>query len=101
MPTGVGGPWQNTSVSAEQPSDVYLMTGYDHKLLRLSHQASSALMLRLEVDISGNGDWCLYQRFDVPAGAGLEHRFPQPFHAYWARLVSSQDAVVSAQFQYT
>ena len=40
-PRGVGGPWKDTAVEPGQPSDPYLMAGYDRKTLTVSHDAPS------------------------------------------------------------
>jgi hypothetical protein len=99
-PAGQGGPWKNTSVQADKPSDPYLMTGYDKKALRLSHSLPVGLKVRVEVDITGTGVWVEYRTFDVPAGRGIEHNFPRGFNAYWLRTVSSADGTASAQLVY-
>ncbi len=39
-PQGWGGPWQETHISAGQPSDPFLMTGFDQKVLHLYHNES-------------------------------------------------------------
>ena len=36
-PRGEGGPWKDAAVKAGEPSDPYLMTGYEKKSLTLSH----------------------------------------------------------------
>jgi hypothetical protein len=93
---GDGGPWKDTAVAAGQPSDPYLLAGYDRKSLRLSHDRTSPLEIRVEVDLTGTGLWVLYQTFDVPPGKGLEHLFPTGFNAYWIRATASADAKATA-----
>jgi len=99
-PVGHGGPWKDTRVQAGQPSDRYLMTGYDRKTLTLSHQSNRNVTIRVEVDIDGNENWQTYKAFDVPAGKTVEYRFPDAFGAYWVRTVASQDTIATAQFIY-
>jgi len=99
-PRGQGGPWKDTAVKAGVPSDPYLMTGYDHKILRLGNRQPSAVKVRVEVDITGTGLWKPYATFELPAGKVLAHRFPQGFHAYWLRAVSLTDATLTAQLTY-
>jgi hypothetical protein len=99
-PRGVGGPWKNTAVKANEPSDPYLMTGYDKKSLTLSHDAAEKVTMRVEVDISGTGQWVTYRAFDVPAGKEVKHTFPAEFAAYWVRLIASRDAKATALFTY-
>ena len=99
-PTGQGGPWKDAPVSAGQPSDPYLMTGYDRKTLVLSHRESESVAIRVEVDIDGNGTWKTYRTFDVPAARTIRHHFPDAFAAYWVRTVTSANAVATAQLCY-
>jgi len=97
-PRGEGGPWNNTSVKAGQPSDPYLMTGYDRKTMTLHSDVDT--MIIVEVDISGFGDWVTYQKLPLKAGVPLDHSFAEGFSAYWIRFSSDRDAVTSAQLRY-
>ena len=97
---GDGGPWMNTAVEARVASDPYLFTGYDQKILKLSHQGAGAMSVRVEVDLSGFGDWVIYRVFSVVPGKGVEHRFPTGFNAYWIRTVSLEAGIMSAQLSY-
>lgn len=99
-PRGVGGPWRDSTVKAGQPSDPYLMTGYDRKRLTLSAAGSGPMVIRVEVDVSGDGRWRVYQSFSVAGGGPVEHEFPPQFGAYWVRAVSDRDGVASAVFTY-
>jgi hypothetical protein len=99
-PVGRGGPWKNTKVKAGEPSDPYLMTGYDRKLLHLVHHGRGSVTIRIEVDIDGTGYWRTYESFDVSDHVSVMHRFPDAFGAYWVRAVASKDTVVTAQLTY-
>ena len=95
-PVGKGGPWKETAVKAGQPSDPFLMTGYDRKSLQLS--AADATSVTIEVDITGTGHWQTYKVVDV--ASPVEHMFPDEFQAYWVRFKSSADTVATAQLSY-
>jgi len=99
-PAGVGGPWLDTPVAAETPSDPYLFTGYDRKHLSLSHAASTEVALRIELDITGTGHWRTYRKFDVPAGQTIEHDFPAALDAYWIRAVATRDCTATVRLKY-
>ncbi|MBN2132561.1 MAG: hypothetical protein JW741_23875, partial [Sedimentisphaerales bacterium] len=99
-PTGQGGPWKDTRVRAGEPSDPYLMTGYDRKTLTLSHRRNKSVEIRVEIDLDGNGYWKTYRTFDVPAETVVEHRFPDAFQAYWMRTVAAENAIATAQLLY-
>jgi hypothetical protein len=105
-PKGWGGVWWNAQVAAGQPSDPYLMTGFDHKVLHLTadgagHAAGEPLGVRVEVDFLGWGEWRLYDTLRVPAGGYLHHEFPTGFSAHWIRLVPEADCRATAYFHYT
>jgi len=97
-PVGIGGPWKDTRVQANQPSDPYLMTGYDQKSLTL--KSSTPTRITAEVDISGMGDWKVYKRFEVKEGEAVTYQFPDAFQAYWIRFRSEASASVSAILNY-
>jgi len=112
-PVGQGGPWKDTPVQADEPSDPYLMTGYDGKRLTLSHRGKRNVTIGVEVDIDGNGNWKRYRSFnvpadktlrhrfvDVPADKTLRHRFDDAFAAYWIRVAASNNVVATAQLVY-
>lgn len=97
-PRGFGGPWKDTAVQAEIPSDPYLFTGYDHKHLTLS--SDKPVKIRVEADISGTGLWVTYREFEVKPGNNTEHTFPDSYGAYWLRCVCDTPATVSALLRY-
>ena len=59
-PGGWGGPWWDTEVAADTPSDPFLMTGFDKKVLHFSHQAQETVTIVIEVDFLGDGTWVVY-----------------------------------------
>jgi hypothetical protein len=93
---GIGGPWQDSEVKTDIPSDPYLMTGYDKKSLTLT--TSCPATLTAEIDITGNGDWTPYMRFRVANQA--THSFPDSFSAYWIRFRSDKDCTATATLVY-
>lgn len=97
-PRGDGGPWKDTQVKAGEASDPYLMTAYDKKSLSLS--ADKDATITVEVDISGDGTWVVYDKVSVTAGSAHEHVFPEAFSAYWIRFTSGKDAKATAQLSY-
>jgi len=99
-PRGIGGPWKQTSVKSGQPSDPYLMTGYDKKTLTLSHDSATPVLFRVEVDITGTGKWVTYEKVSVPPGQSLQYHFPGAFSAYWVRLLANSDCAATALFRY-
>ena len=99
-PTGSGGPWLKSNVKANAPSDPYLFTGYDKIYLSISNEGNDSVSFKVELDVTGEGDWVVYQKFPVKAGEVLNHEFPPSCQAYWVRITSSADTTASARFDY-
>lgn len=99
-PVGVGGPWKDTAVQPGVASDSYLLTGYDRKTLTLSHTSATPVRFRVEVDLTGTGQWVNYRNFDVPAGQALAHAFPAAYQAYWIRFVAESATTATAWLDY-
>lgn len=99
-PTGWGGPWHKTSVNANEPSDPYLMTGFDQKVLHLKNESDREVEFTIEVDFIGNLEWTTYKTIKVPAHGYVHHEFPAGYQAHWVRLVADQPCVATAIFFY-
>ncbi|MFU8894432.1 MAG: hypothetical protein ACNA8L_12480 [Luteolibacter sp.] len=97
-PRGTGGPWKNTAVKANTPSDPYLMYGYDRKELTLTSSVDTTITV--ELDFLADDTWSAYQSFEVKAGETVTHQFPDGFHAHWVRVVSDNAATATAQLTY-
>ena len=99
-PRGIGGPLRNTAVTANKPSDPYLMTGYDNKTLRLSHDSDRDVTFTVEVDFIRDGTWKTYDSFTVKPGQTLVHVFPDAYSAHWVRIKADKDCSATAEFTY-
>ena len=99
-PRGQGGPWLHSPIKRMEPSDPYLMTGYDRKRLELSNEGSLSAKFTLEADVTGEGKWMPVKEFILKPGEGGRHDFPDWFQAYWVRLISNQDTTATAQLIY-
>ncbi len=96
-PVGKGGPWRGAKVKGGQPSDPYLMTGYDDKKLTL--RASGQVNVKIEVDVTGDGNWQTYTTAPVSSEvSGLI--FPKGFSAYWIRFTADKDCTATAILEY-
>ena len=99
-PTGTGSPWHESTVRAGEPSDPYLMTGYDQKRLTLRHDSGENVTVTVEVDVAADGRFMTYQRFVVPPNETFTHVFPSGYAAHWVRLTSDRACNASAVFHY-
>jgi hypothetical protein len=98
-PRGTGGPWLRTRVRAEEPSDPYLMTGYDRK--RVAFSSDRAVKIRIEVDVTGTGLWQPLAAVEAPGGdGGAGYRFDDGVDGYWVRFVADRDCLASAILTY-
>ena len=95
---GFGGPWKDTAVKTGEPSDAYLMNGFDRKTLTLA--ADVATTVTMEVDVTGWGVWVKAGEYALKAGAVRTEVLPQAMSGYWVRFVSDRDATLTAQLAY-
>ena len=100
-PAGWGGPWVGTPVRHGEPSVPYLMTGFDKKVVHLSHDADADLDFTIEVDFLGNSSWNTYAVIRVPAHGYRHHEFPDGFSAHWVRLTVSASCNATGHFIYS
>lgn len=100
-PKGWGGPWWEDDVEAEAPSDPYLMTGFEHKVLHLKQASERSVKFLVQVDFQGNGSWSNYVELEVPANGYAPFVFPVGFSAHWVRIVPKAACKATAQFHYT
>ena len=96
-PAGWGGPWRKTAVKAGVPSEPFLMTGFDHKMVHL--KTDRAATIQIEIDFLGNGSWEPYEKLAVNGYA--KHIFPVGFTAHWVRLTAGASCQASAEFMYS
>jgi hypothetical protein len=100
-PAGWGGPWWRDQARAGEPSEPYLMTGFDKKGVHFRHAADRTVRFDVEIDFVGTQEWAPYGSFDVDAGGYVHHEFPSGFSAHWVRVTSSHDCEATVQFIYT
>jgi hypothetical protein len=99
-PVGQGGPWLNANAQLGIPSDPYLFGGYDARRVKLSHQSAKAISFTLQLDATGDGVWFDYKTITVPAGKTISLVFSPEVQSKWIRLVSDNDTVATALFDY-
>jgi len=100
-PKAWGGPWWDEPVKANVSSDPYLMTGFEHKCIHLTHQADTPVTLTIEADFMGCGKWVKYLTVTVPPDGYGQHVFPTGYSAHWLRVTSDRDCAATAQLTYT
>ena len=98
-PKGWGGPWRNSAVKAGVPSDPFLFTGFQSKVLHVT--ADNPVKVDVQVDFLGNGTSKHYETVALGAGGYKAHVFPTGFSAHWVRLIPDAPTRVSAEFMFT
>ncbi len=99
-PTGRGGPWQQTAVAPNTPSDPYLIGFYDKRTLTLSHKAASPVTFTVEADPVGTGQWMTYKTITVAPGKAVPHIFPADFQARWVRFRTDKGCTATTFLEY-
>jgi hypothetical protein len=100
-PSGWGGPWWDEAVKAGEPSDPYLMTGFDKKCIHIKHDADKQATFDIQVDFMGCGEFVTYAKMVAPPKGYVQHTFPEGFSAHWVRIVPDTDCTATAQLFYT
>lgn len=101
-PHGTGGPWKRSQVKAGEPSDPFLIGGFDLRLLSLLHNSPDrkAVTFTIEFDLDGTGFWKPFKEFTLPSGSAMTYRFPDLFQAYWIRFVANGETTATATLSY-
>ncbi len=99
-PRGQGGPWKDSATQAKQPSDPYLIWGYDKRVLSLSHVEKSPVTFHVEIDLTGTGMWTTYKDLQVASGEKIDLNFEPSVHARWLRITANEDCTATAQLAY-
>ncbi|MCP4854140.1 MAG: discoidin domain-containing protein [Fuerstiella sp.] len=98
---GRGSVWLRDNVMADQVSDPFLFSGYDHRQMHLTHQTEHAVTFKLEVDRDGTNQWQTLKSITVPPRGSVSQIFGDEEKGSWIRLTSQHAAIgVTAHFQY-
>jgi hypothetical protein len=97
-PVGSGGPWNRTRIKSGQPSDPYLMTGYDEKTLTLL--TDRATSIDIEIDFDHQSGWHLYKTVELLPDNTWTYQFPEAFSAHWIRFTADVDCIATAVLEY-
>jgi hypothetical protein len=99
-PMGQGGPWKNTDVGANTPSDPYLIGFYDKKSLKISHKSNQTVRFKIEIEPIGHGPWMLFKEVDVKPDETFEYTFAPDFQARWIRFAVDKNCEATTWLTY-
>ncbi|MDZ7604338.1 MAG: hypothetical protein U5K79_01850 [Cyclobacteriaceae bacterium] len=99
-PAGQGGPWKNSDIKANEPSDPYLFGFYDQRKLSLSHNAGFSVKFTIQMDPVGHGPWMNWKEVTVAPGETFEYSFESGFQARWIRFIADKNCEATAWLEY-
>lgn len=100
-PIGRGGVWVRDDLNAGQASDPYLFSGFDRRMVHITHQSANDVTFQVEIDRAGNGSWTPLREIKVPARGYAYAVFPPQEQGVWVRLTPSANCSrATAWFQY-
>lgn len=99
-PVGIGGPWVDAVVEADNPSDPYLIGHYDQKRISLSHQSQTSVVFTIEMDPTGDGTWMKYADVVVPPQRTYEMNLPKGHIARWIRFRTDKNTIATTWLTY-
>jgi hypothetical protein len=101
-PAGWGGPWLHEAVKAGEPSEPFLLAGFERRVVHLAHDAGGPVTFTLEVDAAGDGKWTNLAAVTVPASGYAWHVIPPETAGEWVRLKTDRDLKsATAYFHYS
>ena len=99
-PVGEGGPWKDSTVKANEPSDPYLIGFYDQKSIKISNQSNISVTYKIEVEPIGHGPWMTFKEVTIKGGEDYYYDFPDNFQSRWIRIVADKDCMSTAWLEY-
>ncbi len=98
---GRGAVWLGEAVKKDTASDPFLFSGYEQRMLHLTHDAGEAMSFTLEVDRAGDGRWTKLRDVSVPASGYAFTMFTAGEKGAWVRVRAGRDvAKTTATFAY-
>ena len=99
---GRGGVWVDESVSADVPSEPFLLAGFPRRSLFLSHGSDETIRFDLEIDKVGNGEWKKIRSIEVAGNATQWIELGDDIQGEWIRLRADRDCTnATAWFLYS
>lgn len=99
-PVGKGSPWFSAKVSSGEVSDSYLLGGYDERKLTITNHGDQKMMISLEIDPTGNGEWFQAKTFDIAAQSKMDYVFPTSLQGKWLRFRSFSAGNITTTLEY-
>jgi len=88
---GQGGVWVDEDVKANRPSEAFLLGGYAHRGLSLSHRSNREARFVLEFDDTGDGSFDRKREVTLGAHGAMWIPFEPNDPGQWIRIVAMQE----------
>lgn len=98
VPIGRGGVWVRDDVKAGQPSEPFLFSGFERRMVHLAHQTEAEVTFTFEVDRQGNGSWSTLREVKVPASGYAWTIFDPKETGAWVRIKTNRDCRQATAF---
>jgi len=99
--TASGAVWLSEDVAAGVASEPFLFAGWPNRSAWIKNHDKQEVTLTFEVDINGTGKWELLLKESIPTEGSQFIEFSDDQQGEWIRVVSEQNAEITAQFTYT
>ena len=91
VPIGRGGVWVREDVRSGEPSEPFLFSGFEQRMVHLAHESDSDVMFTFEVDRAGDGNWTVLRSVPVPARGYVPMVFGEGERGVWVRVTADRD----------
>lgn len=97
-PLGRGAVWLNDPVKAGDPSDPYLLAGFDRRGAHLAHGSPHPVTFLFEVDMDGTGKWQKLREVAVPGSGYVWSDLSGDLTGQWIRVRTDRDCEQATVF---
>ncbi len=102
VPIGRGGVWVREDVRRDEPSEPFLFSGFDRRMVHVAHESDDEVQFTFEVDRSGRGAWEPLRHVRVPARGYVPVIFDDAERGAWIRARADRDCRrATVFFQYS
>ncbi|MCQ0110065.1 hypothetical protein [Zhouia amylolytica] len=96
-----GAIWLKDNVEADKSSLPFLVAGFDKRIIHLKNYGNTDVVLTLEIDEKGDGNWTVYKDINLDAMAYRLEVLHNDLKAEWLRITSNKSALLTASFHFT
>ncbi|MEO9473994.1 MAG: hypothetical protein ABJG41_00600 [Cyclobacteriaceae bacterium] len=96
-----GAIWLKDEVVAQTPSAPFLVAGFDNRILHLNNSGKKPVVVTIQVDENGKGDWKELRQVRLEPKGYNYHIFKEELKAEWVRLVTNETGTITAAFHFT